>query len=403
MIESRGDRRVIITGIGVVAPCGVGAAFFWRGLECAPAVGSTRPVTGFTPEVYGLSRVQARRLDRFAQFALGASAQALVDGGLLPDGAAAGELAGVDPARCGVLIGSGIGGAQSWERQVQTLREQGIRRVSPLLVPMVMPNAAAAAVSMRWALTGPCEAISTACATGTQAIGNAARWIAAGRVDVALAGGAEAALTETSLAGFGNMRALSPSGVCRPFDPDRDGFCASEGAGVVLLEEAGRAAERGVRGYAEVVGYGSTADAFHLTAPAPYARGALSAMELALADAGVEATDVTHVNAHGTGTELNDAAEAHAISQLLPVRPVVTSIKGVTGHSLGAAGAIEAVAVALTYRHEVVPPTIGTRKLDPELDIDLALAPRRWPAGPALSTSFGFGGHNATLVFQPVV
>jgi len=273
--------------------------------------------------------------------------------------------------------------------------------VSPLGIPMVMTNAAAAFVSIRWGLRGPCETISTACATGTHAIGAAARLIAAGRADVALAGAAEACLTPAIQASFGNMGALSSSGISRPFDANRDGFCSSEGAAVLLLEEAEQAAKRHARVYAEIAGVGSNADAHHVTAPAPHGRGALACMRLALADAGVDPATVTHVNAHGTSTLLNDASEAFAIAELFPHRPVVTSVKGVTGHSLSAAGAIEAVALSLSFAHRMVPPTRGTETVDPTFDIDVALEPRPWTPSPAVSNSFGFGGHNGTLVFLP--
>lgn len=399
MIESRDGRRAVITGVGVVAPCGIGAVPFWAGLAEPVEPTVVRPVPGFDPGAHGLTRVEARRIDRFAQFAIAATAEALGDAGLLDR---TGTLSGIDGDRAGVLIGSGIGGALSWESQVNRLRDRGERAVSPLTVPMVMPNAAAGTVSMRWGLRGPCETVATACATGTHAIGNAARWIAAGRADVVVAGGAEACLTDTNLAGFGNMRALSASGLSRPFDLGRDGFCAAEGAGVLILEEAGRAAARGARVYAEVAGTASTADAHHLTAPAPGGRGALACMRLALADGAVAPGEVTHVNAHGTSTPLNDAAEADVIARLFaPGRPAVTSIKGITGHSLGAAGAIEAVAVALSYAHEALPPTMGTADLDPAMDIDLVLRPRAWRPAPVISNSFGFGGHNGTLLFVP--
>jgi 3-oxoacyl-[acyl-carrier-protein] synthase II len=409
MIESPakgtgGRRRVVVTGVGVVANCGVGASAFWAGLAqpITPAV--VRPVTGFDPARWGLERVEARRLDRFAQFAVAAAAQGLHDAGLLDDLTAIGVPRDVAPERAGVLLGSGIGGALSWERQAMTLRDKGERAVSPLTVPMVMPNAASAAVSMRWSLYGPCETVATSCATGTHAVANAARWVAAGRCDVAVAGGAEACLTATNMAGFTNMRALSPSGVSRPFDVDRDGFCASEGAAVLILEEAAHASARGARPYAEVAGCASTADAHHITAPAPQGRGALACMRLALEDAGVAPADVTHVNAHGTSTPLNDAAEAAVIAELFGaagVRPAVTSVKGVTGHSLGAAGAIEAVALALSYRHRTIPPTVGTVKVDPSFDIDVVLSARGWQPAPAVSNSFGFGGLNGAVVFVP--
>lgn len=402
MIESRDGRRVVVTGVGVVAPCGVGADAFWAGLAKPAEPAVVREVPAFDPEQWGLSRVEARRLDRFAQFAISAAAQALADAGFLTDVTAQGQLPGIDPERAGVLIGSGIGGAPFWEQQAGVLKEKGERRVSPLTVPMVMPNAAAAAVSMRWSLMGPCETISTACATGTQAIANAAKWIASGRCDVALAGGAESCMTPTNVAGFTNMRALSSSGVSRPFDVDRDGFCASEGSGILVLEEGSHAAARGARVYAELAGSASNADAYHITAPAPGGRGAIACMRLALADAGLSPADVTHINAHGTSTPLNDQTEAEAIVAVFgDARPAVSAIKGVTGHSLGAAGAIEAVALALTFAHRELPPTMGTTTIDPACDIDLVLQPRPWTPAPALSNSFGFGGHNGTIVFVP--
>jgi 3-oxoacyl-[acyl-carrier-protein] synthase II len=404
MIESGGRRRVVVTGVGVVANCGVGASAFWDGLAQPVTPAVARPVSDFDPARWGLERVEARRLDRFAQFAVAAAAEALVDAGLLDDPTAAGAPRDVEPERFGVLVGSGIGGALSWERQAMTLRDKGARAVSPLTVPMVMPNAASAAVSMRWSLYGPCETVATSCATGTHAVANAARWVAAGRCDVAVAGGAEACLTATNMAGFTNMRALSPSGVSRPFDVDRDGFCASEGGAVLILEEASHASARGARPYAEVAGCASTADAYHITAPAPLGRGALACMRLAIDDAGLAPAEVTHINAHGTSTPLNDAAEAAVIAELFGtagVRPAVTSVKGVTGHSLGAAGAIEAVALALSYRHRTIPPTMGTIKVDPSFDIDVVLSARGWQPAPAMSNSFGFGGLNGSIVFVP--
>jgi 3-oxoacyl-[acyl-carrier-protein] synthase II len=402
MIESRGGRRVVVTGVGVVAPCGTGASAFWDGLARPVTPAVLRPVPDFDPGLAGLHRVQARRLDRFAQFAIVAGAEALVDADLLAEPTTAGPLPGIEPERVGVLIGSGIGGALSWEEQALIRRDRGARAVSPLTVPMVMPNAASAALSMRWSLHGPCETVATSCATGTHAIGNAARWIAAGRCDVALAGGAEACLTDTNVAGFTNMRALSGSGISRPFDVDRDGFCASEGGAVLVLEEAAHAAARGARVYAEVAGTASTADGYHLTAPAPDGRGALRCMQLAIEDAGLTPDQVNHINAHGTSTPLNDATEAAVIAELFgAVRPAVTAVKGVTGHSLGAAGAIEAVALALSYAQHALPPTGGTTVVDPACDIDVVLEPRKWEPGPALSNSFGFGGLNGTLCFVP--
>jgi 3-oxoacyl-[acyl-carrier-protein] synthase II len=403
VIESRAGRRVVVTGVGVVTPVGTGAEQFWAGLARPVEPAVVRRVPDFDPARWGLSRVDARRMDRFAQFGVAAAAQALVDAGLLADARVTGPLAHVNSDRAAVLIGSGIGGAPFWEAQAEVRSERGDRAVSPLTVPMVMPNAAAATVSMRWHLCGPCETVSTACATGTHAIGGAARWIAAGRADLALAGGSEASLTPTNVAGYTNMRALSASGVSRPFDVDRDGFCVGEGAAVLVLEEAAHAAARGARAYAELAGVGSTADAHHLTAPEPSARGAMACMRAALHDAGVSAADVTHVNAHGTSTPLNDATEALAIRELFRAPgPAVTAVKGVTGHAQGAAGAIEAVSLVLAYAHRTLPPTMGTTKIDPEFKLDVVLEPRPWEPAASISNSFGFGGHNGSLVFVPV-
>ena len=269
---------------------------------------------------------------------------------------------------------------------------------------MMMPNAAAAAVSMRHGFEGPCETTVTACAAGTHSIGNAARLITTGRCDVVLAGGSESAQTPTSMAGFGNMTALSKSGVSMPFDERRDGFVMGEGAAVLVLEEHSRAVARGATILGFVLGSASTADAHHITAPSPGGVGAVRCMELAIADAGLSASDIVHVNAHGTSTPLNDAAEAEALAKVFGAPgPVVTSTKGVTGHALGAAGALEAAAVILAMEHGLIPPTLGLEQLDPELPaIDIVRdEPRSWEPGPSLSNSFGFGGHNGTIVLGP--
>ncbi|MDQ6875866.1 MAG: beta-ketoacyl-[acyl-carrier-protein] synthase family protein [Actinomycetota bacterium] len=395
MIESRLGRRVAITGLGVLAPCGIGVGAFWEGLMHAPEPAVVRRVPRFEPSMTGLSHQQARRLDRFAQLALAAAAEAMADAGL-SDG-------GGDPDRSGVVLGTGIGGAQTWEDQVHILTDRGERMVSPLTVPMVMPNAAAAAVSMRWGWRGPCETITTACASGTHAVAAGARLVASGRVDRVLVGGSESCQTDTNLAAFTNMRALSPTGISRPFDPQRDGFCNAEAAAVLVLEDLAAAQERGAAVYAEVAGAASTSDAHHITAPAPGGAGAAACMRLAIADAGLAAAEITHVNAHGTSTQLNDAAEAAAIGAVFGAhRPVVTSIKGVTGHSLGAAGAVEAVALALTFARGLIPPTVAVSTVDPEIDLDVALSPRAWVPAPAISNSFAFGGHNGCVVFLPV-
>jgi 3-oxoacyl-[acyl-carrier-protein] synthase II len=402
MIEAQRGRRVVVTGLGVVAPCGNGIEEYWGGLAKPVEPAAVRRVLGLQPAAYGLTRVQCRRMDRFTLLGLAAGAQALVDAGLIARVDAQGTPDGLDAERTAVVFGTGVGGAMTWEPEAFKWRDRGPRAVSPLLVPMVMPNAAPAAVALRWGLSGACETVATACASGTHAIANAARMIATGRADTAVTGGSEACLADVPLAGFTNMRALSPSGISRPFDVQRDGFCASEGAGVLVLEEARQARARGARVYAEIVGLASTNDAYHLTAPAPGGTGAARCMRLALRDAGIQPHEITHINAHGTSTQLNDLAEAQAIAAVFGAnRPAVSSVKGVTGHALGAAGALEAVALALTYSNQMLPPTIGTANVDPLIDLDVVVEPRSWTPGPALSNSFAFGGHNGTLVFVP--
>ncbi len=396
MIEARDGRRVVITGVGVVAPCGIGADAFWAGLSKPAEPETNRRIADFDPAEWGLKHVEVRRIERFAQLAIAAATLARRDAGLEADSP-------YDPYRSGVMMGTGIGGAYAWEHNAEVLMEKGAKYVSPLVVPMVMPNAASANVSIRSGFKGPVETITTACAAGTHAVGHGARLIASGRADVVLAGGSESCQTPVMSNGFQNMKALSPTGISRPFDIARDGFCSAEAGAVLVLEEYEAAKARGATIYAEIAGTGSTADAHHITAPAPTGAGAIACIIAALEDAGVSAAEVTHVNAHGTSTQLNDAAEAIAVKEVFGAgRPAVTSIKGVTGHSLGAAGAVEAVAMALTYRNREIPPTMHVSELDPDLDIDVVLEPRSWEPAPAVSNSFAFGGHNGTLVFRPM-
>jgi 3-oxoacyl-[acyl-carrier-protein] synthase II len=315
----------------------------------------------------------------------------------------AGDLT-AEAARKGVIVATGIGGIATLEAQIQVLLEKGERRVSPFLVPMMMANAAAAAVSMRHGFCGPAENVCTACAAGTHAIANAARLIAGGRCDVVLAGGTEAAFTPTAVAGFTNMTAISSSGISRPFDAERDGFMMGEGAGMLVLEDWETAQERGATILAEILGGASTADAHHITAPSPGGVGAISCMQLALEEAGLTADQIGHVNAHGTSTPLNDMAEAAAMTQVFgDGNPLITSTKGITGHTLGAAGAIEAVAVVLAMQKALIPPTAGYATPDPDMAaINLVTgAPVSWEPAPAMSNSFGFGGHNGSLVIGP--
>ena len=387
-------RRVAVTGLGVVSAAGLGTEAYFEGL-CSPAPVGERRVTGFDPNAHFDSPKEARRADPYTQFLVAAADQAM---------AQAGEI-DANPTRCGAMIGTGVGGITTLELQIGVLKEKGPRRVSPFLVPMMMANAGGATLSMRYGWMGPSENVVTACAAGTHAVGNAARLIADDRCDAVLAGGTEAPFTPTAVAGFTNMTALSSSGISRPFDIERDGFVMSEGAAVLVLEDWDTALSRRAEILAEVLGSASTADAHHITAPSPGGSGAVHCMQLALDDAGVGAADVVHVNAHGTSTDLNDAAEAEALSKVFGTSPgpLVTSTKGVTGHALGAAGALEAVAVVLAMQKRLVPPTVGLTVLDPELPpIRVVMdEPEPWDPGLSISNSFGFGGHNGTLVMAP--
>lgn len=401
------NRTVAVTGVGVLSPAGIGATAFWQGLLTSAPTTAVRRVDGFDPQRW-LEHKQVRTLDRSAQFAVAAADEALRDAGLLchPDAAATDSgarlLDHVDPLRVGVALGTGIGGVSSLEQQVAVLAERGPRRVSPFTVPMSMPNGPAAALSMRYQARGPSITVTTACAAGADGIAAGARLIASGQCDVVLAGGSDVILTPLCLAAFANMRALSPTGRCRPFDRDRDGLAAAEAAAVLVLEPLDRARDRGAAVYMLVAGAASTSDAHDLTAPAPGGAGALECMRRALADAGLAPAELGHVNTHGSATRLNDAAEAQALRTLLgAARTPVTSIKGVTGHSFGAAGAVEAAAVALSIRRRRIPPTAGHENRDPELDVDIVTTPTPWEPGPVLSNSFGFGGHNGCLVLTP--
>jgi len=384
-------RRVAITGLGVLACCGIGLDAFWDGLQ-RPAPEGERRVPGFDPTVW-FGPKEVRRVDRFAQFSVAAADMAIADAGDI----------GADPDRSGVVFGTGVGGLETLQEQIAVFLEKGARRVSPFLIPMMMANAGAANISMRIGWHGPCETIATACAAGTHAVAAAGRLVASGRCDVALGGGAEAAMVGIGLAAFANMTALSSTGMSRPFDARRDGFICAEGAGALVLEDLEHARRRGARIYGELLGAASTADAHHITAPAPGGNGAAACMELALADARVAPADIGHINAHGTSTPLNDLAEAQAIEKVFGTpTPPVTSVKGVTGHALGGAGAIEAVATTLALHHRLVPPTAGHEQLDPDIHLDVVHgAARPFAPAPSLSNSFGFGGHNGCLVIGP--
>jgi 3-oxoacyl-[acyl-carrier-protein] synthase II len=388
------QRRVAVTGLGVVAPCGLGRAAYWQGLLGAGISGSTSvTIADWDPSPYFANPKEARRADRVEQLALAAAAEAFEQSGI-PTG---------DLSRFGTIFATGVGGIHTLEEQIEVRLNKGERRVSPFLVPMMMANAPGAAISMRYGLTGPNETVVTACAASTHSIGYAARLIAWGRCDAVATGGAESAATLTSLAGFGNMTALSTSGVSMPFDAARDGFVMGEGAAVLILEEWDRAEARGAHILGEILGAASNADAHHITAPSPGGVGAINCMRLALADAGLEPGDIVQINAHGTSTPLNDAAEAAAVTEVFGPRAVpITSTKGVTGHALGAAGALEAAAVLLSMQHGLIPPTANTAQVDPDFQIDLVHgAPRPWTPGPSISNNFGFGGHNGSVIIAP--
>ncbi len=383
-------RRVAITGMGAITCCGIGVDALWDGLLHPKVVGG--PVPDFEPERW-FGPKEVRQVDRFAQFSIAAADLAVHDAGVID----------ASPARSGVIFATGVGGFDTLAEQVGVYNERGARRVSPRLVPMMMANAGAAGISMRLGWQGPSEVIVTACAAGTHAIAAAGRLIASGRCDVAVGGGAEASLHPVAVAAFTNMTALSGSGQSRPFDSRRDGFVMTEGSAALVLEEWDRAVARGATIYAELAGAASTADAYHITAPHPDGAGAVACMELALSDAGIPTSAVGHINAHGTSTPLNDLAESRAINKVFgEPGPLVTSTKGVTGHGLGAAGAIEAVASALTIHHRLIPPTAGFEEPDPDINLRVVHGePLPWEPSAVLSNSFGFGGHNGCLILLP--
>jgi 3-oxoacyl-[acyl-carrier-protein] synthase II len=397
-------RRVVITGLGAVTPLGLGARALherWAAGEVG-IVDSAGACSNFEPTA-SLSVKEVRRLDRFSQFALVAAAEAIEQAGW------DGELP-YDPMRIGCVIATGIGGIETVELQHDVMRDRGAKMVSPLGIPQYMPNAGAAAVAMKHGLQGQMYGIVSACSSGAHAIGSALRMIQYGDADACVAGGAEATLTAFGFACFNSMQALSPTGISRPFDARRDGFVMGEGAGVLVLEEAEAAAARGATVLGEVVGYGSTSDAHHLTAPEPSGGPASRAIEFALNDAGVTPDGVDYVNAHGTSTQLNDAAETKALKRALGeerARQIpISSTKSAIGHLLGAAGAVEAVATVQALETRLIPPTLGYEVPDPELDLDyvpgrareLALDNGRPPC--AISNSFAFGGHNVSLVIK---
>jgi 3-oxoacyl-[acyl-carrier-protein] synthase II len=410
-------RRVVVTGMGALTPVGNDVASTWQALlagksGAAPITkfdASTWPVRfacelkGFDPMQY-MDRKEAKRADWYTQYSVAAAVQAMKNAGLDGDGAMS-----VDPDRMGVIVGSGIGGLKSFEEQHDVYRERGQTKISPFFIPMFIADIAAGIVSMRFNAKGPNYATVSACATSAHAIGDAFRTIQYGDADVMITGGSEATVTPMAIGGFANMKALSernesPETASRPFDATRDGFVMGEGAGIVILEELEHAKKRGATIYAEIVGYGATGDAYHLTAPAPDGEGAQRAMRRALKDANLGVNAVQYINAHGTSTPANDLNETKAIKAVFgecAKSVAVSSTKSATGHMLGAAGAVEFIVCTHVVRENIVPPTINYQTPDPELDLNYTpnKAARR-DVTAALSNSFGFGGHNVTLAVK---
>ncbi|MEL6786616.1 MAG: beta-ketoacyl-ACP synthase II [Cyanobacteria bacterium J06607_15] len=413
-MTNRQNKRVVITGLGAITPIGNNLADYWDGLlQGRSGVGAitlfdasqhacqiAAEVKGFDPHQY-LDKKDAKRMDRFSQFGVCASKQALVDGKF--------EINELNADRIGVLIGTGVGGLGTMEIQNENLITKGPRKVSPFTIPMMISNMAAGLTAIHTGAKGPNSCTVTACAAGSHAIGDAFRLVQGGYADAMLCGGAEAAITPLSFAGFCSAKAVStrnddPLHASRPFDRDRDGFVMGEGSGILLLEELEHALARGARIYAEIVGYGMTCDAYHMTSPVPGGQGAARAIELALADGDITPDLVSYINAHGTSTQANDSNETKAIKKALGVRAneiLVSSTKSMTGHLLGGSGGIEAVATAMAIANDRVPPTINLENADPECDLDyVANASREHQVDVALSNSFGFGGHNVTLAFK---
>ena len=409
------SRRVVITGMGVISPVGVGLDTYWNNLtsgqsgivpvtkfdttDCPVKIGGEVP-TDFNPEDF-LDKKEIKRLDNFSIYALIAADEAIRHAGL-EDGIP-------DMDRFGVVVGSGVGGLLTMEEQNKRLLSRGSRGVSPLFIPMYILDIAAGHISMKWGLKGPNYAVVSACATGTTAIGDALRHIQYGDADIIIAGGTEACITPIAYAGFANMKALSrrndePEKASRPFEANRDGFVMGEGAGLVILEELEHAQQRGAKIHAELIGYGATADAYHITAPAPGGEGAMRAMKRAVNDGAVEPEDVDYINAHGTSTPFNDKNESQAIKTLFGEHAYklnVSSTKSMTGHLLGAAGGIEAIAAVMAIKENVIPPTINYETPDPECDLNYTPnSAVEKSVSVALSNTFGFGGHNAVLLFR---
>lgn len=408
-------RRVVITGMGAVSPAGLGVETLWDTLmEGTSCIRELEPeeqerfgvtvaarVPNYDPLEAGFTKKESRRFSRFVQYAIIASDEAMEQANI--------DLENEDLTRFACIFGSGIGGMEIFEHESVVLNTKGPKRVSPLFIPTMIPNMAAGNLSIRYGLKGDCFPIVTACSTGAHCIGEAYRLIRHGYVDAALAGGAEEGVNPISLSGFGNLGAITKeqdiTKASRPFDVNRSGFVIGEGAGAVVLESLEHAKARGAHIIAEITGFGSTGDAYHITAPEPSGEGAIRAMQQALAEGGFTADDLGHLNAHGTSTPVNDKTESAALHGLAGDRAKdipVTSIKGAVGHTLGAAGALEAIVTALSVANAAVPPTAGFAEPDPECDVRVPTeAMRDYSQKVALSNSLGFGGHNASLAISP--
>ena len=409
-------NRVVITGVGVVSPVGNDAETFWTNIKAGVcgigkierfdasrlAVNLDAEVKDFNAKEYFPAVVDIRRSDLFTQYAIAASEQAVGDSKIFESD--------IDKSRVGVYIGSGIGGINTFITEANKLSEKGPERVSPFFIPMMISNMAAGAVSIRFGATGPTLPVVTACATSTNTIGEAYRAIKHGYADAIITGGADATINELSMAGFVNCQALSlsdnPDEGSIPFDSKRGGFVMGEGAGILILEEYEHAVKRNAKIYAEVVGYGNTSDAYHMTAPDPEGKGAMNAIRLAKEEAGIESGDNVYVNAHGTGTHLNDAMETKALKEVFgddAYKLHISSTKSMTGHMLGATGAVELIASAFAVRDGIIPPTINLKDPDPELDLDYTPnVAVEADVQYALSSSLGFGGHNACVAIKKI-
>lgn len=407
------NKRVVITGMGVVSSLGFDIDTFWNnikegksGISKVERMDTTdlptkvgAEIKDFKPGEY-MDKKEARRMDRYNQFAMAATKLAMENANI--------DLEKIDPYRFGVVVGSGIGGIETLENQQEVLLNKGVGRVSPFFIPMMIPNMASGRIAMQYKAKGHNECVVTACATSTNALGDAFKVIQRGDADIMITGGAEAAITPLSYAGFCNMKAMStnedPQTASRPFDADRDGFVMGEGAGVLLMEELEHAQKRGANILAEIVGYGCTNDAHHITSPAPEGEGSARCMNNAIKDAQIEPSQVDYINAHGTSTDYNDRFETMAIKTVFSNNTdeiCVSSTKSMTGHLLGAAGAVESIISICAIRDGIVPPTINYKTPDPECDLDyVPNKSREKEVNYVLSNSFGFGGCNATLVFK---